>query len=317
MTQNKTDIVSAAYAAQSIVLIAHTQPDGDTLGACFAMRNVLQRLGKTVRICCEKGMPRQYASLFPEGVLVLPENIKGHSELVIALDCADRSRLGTAAAVFDGAIKTINIDHHISNGGYADINWVMEASSVGEMVFQLIQPMGVELDEYSAKYIYIAISTDTGNFTYSNTTKTSMAAAAELIELFDLRATAEALFRRRSIAATKLIGLALASLETFAGGRIAAVALTEEEIKSAGAASSDCENIVDYAREIEETKAAAFFRETNGGVKASLRSKGNVDVGAVAQSFGGGGHMNAAGCTLQGSIESAKKQVIEKLMEIV
>jgi len=308
-----TEIAGAIDSARHIMLVAHIQPDGDTLGSCFALKVMLEKLRKDVFICCDGEMPSRYQELLPEDVLLSPQNVKEAADLAIAVDCADSARLGKCLKPFKNAKTTANIDHHITNDGYAQINYVAEASSVGEIIFELMQICGIEPDEKSAQYIYIAISTDTGNFTYSNTNRKCLSYVAEMVELFDLRDTADVLFRRRSLIATQLIGRALSRLEIFEGGKIAFVTLLESDMKELGAHSSDCESIVDFAREIEETQAAVFFRELPHGVKISFRSKGRIDVGAVAALYGGGGHAGASGCQTSGKIDEVKKSVLEKL----
>lgn len=308
-----TEIAGAIDSARHIMLVAHIQPDGDTLGSCFALKVMLEKLRKDVFICCDGEMPSRYQELLPEDVLLSPQNVKEAADLAIAVDCADSARLGKCLKPFKNAKTTANIDHHITNDGYAQINYVAEASSVGEIIFELMQICGIEPDEKSAQYLYIAISTDTGNFTYSNTNRKCLSYVAEMVELFDLRDTADVLFRRRSLIATQLIGRALSRLEIFEGGKIAFVTLLESDMKELGAHSSDCESIVDFAREIEETQAAVFFRELPHGVKISFRSKGRIDVGVVAALYGGGGHAGASGCQTSGKVDEVKKSVLEKL----
>lgn len=307
----------AIERAKGIILVAHIQPDGDTLGSCFALRRILEKLGKQVCICCDGEMPDRYAPLFPAGVLEDPSVCDAAGALVIAVDCADTARLGKCHKLFKRAAETVNIDHHVTNEGFAHINYIAEASSVGEIIFELMRVCGVEPDADIAKYLYIAISTDTGNFTYSNTGRKCLAYVSELVELFDLRATADVLFRRRSLLATRLIGRAISRLELYSEGRIASVTLLDSDMKEFGATGADCESIVDYAREIEETQIAVFFRELPTGVKISFRSKGDIDVGAVAAAYGGGGHMNAAGCCTGGRLDEVKKAVLDKLLELV
>ncbi len=312
-----TDIKKAIDGADSMVLISHIQPDGDTLGSGFALFRMLEKLGKKPRLCCDGEMPGRYAPLFPVGILEEPSACENAGGLVIAVDCADAARLGKCQKVFKRATETINIDHHITNEGFAHINHIAQASSVGEIIFELIKLCGVEFDADMAKYLYIAMSTDTGNFTYSNTGRKCLAYVSELVELFDLRDTADVLFRRRSLLATQLIGRAISRLELHDNSRIASVTLLDSDMKEFGATGADCENIVDFAREIEETLVAVFFRELANGVKVSFRSKGNVDVGAMAAQYGGGGHVNAAGCVANGKLEDVKKDMIDKLTELL
>jgi len=311
------DVKKAIDRADGIILIAHIQPDGDTLGSSFALQRVIEKMGKKARICCDGEMPDRYAPLFPAGVLEDPADCDATGALAIAVDCADTARLGKCHKLFKHAAETVNIDHHVTNEGFAHINYVAEASSVGEIIYELMRVCGVQPDADIAKYLYIAMSTDTGNFTYSNTGRKCLAYVSEMVDLFDLRATADVLFRRRSLLATRLIGRAISRLETFSDGKIATVTLLDSDMKEFGATGADCENIVDYAREIEETQIAVFFRELPTGVKISFRSKGDIDVGAVAASFGGGGHMNAAGCCTGGKLEEVRKSVLDKLVELI
>jgi phosphoesterase RecJ-like protein len=310
------DIGKAFRDAESILLIAHIQPDGDTLGSTFALRHILTMAGKSVDVACDDGMPQRYATLFEGCRLVQPDEIGKTYSLVAAVDCADKNRLGKLLKVFKKAPLTVNIDHHVTNDRFAQLNYITEASSTGEIIFELAQSLGGVFDEASAKYLYIAISTDTGNFTYSNTNRKCMAYVSELVELFDLRDTADVLFRRRSLVATKLIARALSRLELDMDGRIAYLTLLQSDLTEIGATGADCENIVDFAREIEETKVAVFFRQLDTGVKVSLRSKGSYDVGSVAAAFGGGGHPGAAGCCPGGTIEEVKRSVLEKVREL-
>lgn len=307
----------AINRAQDISLIAHIQPDGDTLGSCFALAHIINKMGKKAIVYCDSEMPKRYAALFSPYSLVPPKNAEKAADLAIAVDCADKVRLGKCLKLFENAKATLNIDHHMTNEGYADINYITDASSVGEIIFELLRLMNIKPDKQSAKFLYIAMSTDTGNYTYSNTNKNVLLYTAELIELFDLRETADVLFRQRSLVSTKLIGRALSRLELYADERIASLTLLESDMKEFNAQSGDCENIVDFAREIEHTKVAVFFRELPSGVKISFRSKDEVDVGAVAAMYGGGGHTAASGCVASGKLDEVKTQVIEKLLELL
>jgi phosphoesterase RecJ-like protein len=311
------DVKKAIDRAAGIILVAHIQPDGDTLGSSFALLRILGKIGKNVRLCCDGEMPERYAPLFPVGILEDPTACDAAGMLVIAVDCADTARLGKCHKLFKRAAETVNIDHHMTNEGFAHVNYVAEASSVGEVIFELMQICEVRADADIARYLYIAMSTDTGNFTYSNTGRKCLAYVSDLVELFDLRATADVLFRRRSLLATQLIGRAISRLEIHSGGKIASVTLLDSDMKEFGATGADCESIVDYAREIEETRIAVFFRELPTGVKISFRSKGDIDVGTVAAAYGGGGHVNAAGCCTNGKLDEVKKALLEKLAELL
>ncbi len=311
------DIKNVISTATDILIIAHIQPDGDTLGACFALKDVLVRYGKTADVCCENPIPHRYAGIFDGQPLLRPQDIACARSLAIAVDCADKSRLGKAARLFEQTSTTVNIDHHITNDGFAMINYVAEASSAGEIVYELAEVLGVPMTSDAAKFLYTAISTDTGNFTYSNTNRKALHYVAELVELFGLCDVADVLFRQRSLILTQLIGRALSRLEVYADGKIACVTLLLSDMDEFGATGADCENIVDFAREIEQTQVAVFFRELDHGVKISFRSKGDNDVCSLAAQYGGGGHVNASGACASGSLDEVKKDVINKLMELI
>ena len=317
MSQGLVDIKNALLSADNILIVVHTQPDGDTLGSCFALHKALSSMGKNADVSCDGAVPGKYMQLFPNDILKTPDTLTKSYDTAIALDCADKARLGKSLKIFKKCAQTINIDHHITNDKFAMTNYIKEASSVGEIIFELLDIMQAQITESIALYLYIAISTDTGNFTYSNTNKNCLAYVSSLVEHIDIRAAADILFRRRSLVSTKLIGRAICSLELYSDGKIASLTITQSDLNQIGATSADCENIVDYAREIEQTKVAVFFREIPHGVKISMRSKDEVDVCAVAQAFGGGGHKNAAGCCISGKMDVAKKKLLDKLMEIV
>lgn len=309
-----SEIIQAIGSANNILVIAHIQPDGDTLGSCFALGDMLKNMGKQSDIYCEDGVPNKYEELFAGPVIQAP--VQDKYDLAIALDCADKVRLGKAQKAFS-RINNINIDHHVTNEKFGKLNYIAEASSVGEIIFELMKEAGAEQNEFTARCLYTAMSTDTGNFTYSNTGRKCLKYTSELVELFDIRETADILFRRRTLVLTKLIARALARLELFEEGKVASVTLTSADMKELGANSSDCENIVDFAREIEETKIAVFFREIKNGVKVSLRSKGDIDVCSVASSYGGGGHINASGFCAKGKLDEVKAGVIDMLKKLV
>ena len=317
MAESLKDIATALKNAESILIIAHTQPDGDTLGSCYALHNALSAANYKSAVCCDSPVPEKYQPLIDGSILHVPNDINEKYDVAICLDCADKSRMGKSYKLFKKYENTINIDHHVSNDAFAKINYVKEASSVGEIIYELLDEMKLEVNSKTAEYLYIAISTDTGNFTYSNTSENCMAISSRLIEKFDLRSTAEILFRRRSLVSTQLIGRAISRLEMHSEGKIAVMSLLKSDLKELGADGSDCDNIVNYAREIDTVLAAVMIREIDNGVKVSLRSKGDVDVCSVAAAFGGGGHKNAAGCRIGKKIEKAKEELLEKLAELV
>lgn len=312
-----SEIAKAINESQNILIIAHIQPDGDTLGSCFALENVLKKKGKNTTIYCDDGIPNRYNELFPSDKVTKTLKSGTVYDAAIAIDCADKARIGKSQKAFKSAVLSINIDHHITNEQFAKMNYIADASSTGEIIFELMHEFNADQDETTAKYLYIAISTDTGNFTYSNTSGKCLSYVSRLVDLFDLRETADILFRRRSLVLTRLIARALSRLEIYNDGKVAAVILLASDMKELDANSSDCENIVDFAREIEETKVAVFFREIKNGVKISFRSKGDIDISEVASAFGGGGHKNAAGCVANEKMDVIKPKILEMIGKLV
>jgi phosphoesterase RecJ-like protein len=225
---------------------------------------------------------------------------------------ADPPRTG----LFDGnypADTRINIDHHITNPAEWPLTWLApSASATGEMVYELIQRLGVPMDREIALCLYTAIFTDTGSFRYSNTTPKSMRIAAELIEAgADPWLVTENVYESFAYRRIKLLGNVLAGVERSEDGRIAWVVVTEELLRRFGASSEDTENFINFVRSTKGVEVAILFRQTAAlQYKISLRSKGRVDLSGLAQSLGGGGHKNAAGSMVDGTLDEVKKRVI-------
>lgn len=287
------------------IVIAHVSPDGDTLGCALALSGTLARLGKRVQTVCENRVPHIYEFLPGARGILTPENAQTAS-VAIAVDCADAERLGSAQPLFRAAQITCNIDHHFTNSEYAALNDVNgSAAATGEMIFSLIEELGVEPDRDAATCLYAAIMSDTGNFAYSNTTPATMRVAARLMEFgADNTEINRLIYRTIPFYKQKLLGLALAKLALHEGGKVGLSALSMEEISSCGATEEDTEGIIDHIRDIEGVELAVMIRESQRGVyKISLRSKLYADVGAIAKRMNGGGHKRAAGYTAHGGME--------------
>lgn len=289
------------------LIIAHVSPDGDTLGCAFALAGTLARLGKRVQTVCENRVPHIYEFLPGAQGILTPGDAK-EARVAIAVDCADAERLGSAQPLFRAARITCNIDHHFTNSEYADHNYVDGATAAtGEMIFSLIEELGVEPDRDAATCLYAAIMSDTGNFAYSNTTPETMRVAARLMELgADNTEINRLIYRTIPFHKQKLLGLALAKLTLREEGKVGVTSLSMEEIASCGATEEDTEGIIDHIRDIEGVELALLIRESQPGVcKVSLRSKLYADVGAIAKRMNGGGHKRAAGYTAYGNLDEA------------
>jgi phosphoesterase RecJ-like protein len=305
-------------AHDDILLIAHVSPDGDTLGSCFALYGTLTSMGKRVQIVCEDAVPAVYRFLPFSNRVIAPEAAKP-AKAVASVDCADLARTGRAAALFAAAADTLNIDHHGTNDRYAANNFVQKAGATGELVYGVATALGVPVDQDIASCLYAAIATDTGNFSYGNTTPDTMRIAAELLETgFDLPEVNRRLFRAVPYHKLMLQALAVTRTRLYENNRIAVTALTRENVESCGASAEDTEGIIDALRDIDTVEIAALLREGDDGkIRVSLRGKTCADVSKIAVAFGGGGHRLAAGCTMEPPIAIAAEQITQRAITLL
>lgn len=302
---------------RSFYLAAHQSPDGDTLGSCLALRAALLSLGKDATVVCPDRPPRSLHFLDGIDTVIGTDGIEPPQDAVIYVDCADHHRTGALEATLETAPHAFCIDHHGTNPRETkDGDWVEEVSATGELILRLIEALGVELTRGIATALYTAISTDTGNFAYSNTTAESFAAAAKLMAYdIDLSEINRVLFREIPLVKAKLIAYVLSEMELSCEGRLNLCAIPQSVLDRIGAANEDCEGLIDCLRDIDTVEAACTLKESDGVIRVSMRSKRTCDVAAVAKAFGGGGHVRAAGCTLTCSLEEAKRIMRDALTD--
>ena len=286
---------------QTFYLAAHRSPDGDTLGSCLALRAALRAMGKDATVVCPDPVPEYL--MFMEGADTVrsDEDLPAPEDAVLYIDCADHARTGWLKPLMEGAPHQFCIDHHMTNPRTSkDGDWVENVGATGELIFVLLDALGVALTHGIAEAIYVAICSDTGNFAYSNTTADSFRTAAELLAYgIDLPEINRILFREMRVAKAKMIAYALTNAELTPEG-LGIVAIPKAVLNEYGASKYDCEGLIDLLRDIDTVEAACLLRESSDGtVRVSMRSKRSCDVAAVAQKFGGGGHQRAAGCTLE------------------
>ena len=312
------DAVRFLRANDDILLIAHVSPDGDTLGSCFALYGALLELGKHAQVVCENPVPAIYRFLPFSDQLIPPEQARP-AEAVVCVDCADLARTGRSEPLFQSAKTTLNIDHHGTNDRYAEENFVQKAGATGELIYNVIASLKITLNKNIASCLYAAITTDTGNFSYSNTTPDTLRIAAELLDTgIDLPLLNRCLFRTVPFHKLKLHSLAVSKTQLFEHGRIGISFVTQEEMLSCGASGEDTEGIIDSIRDIDTVEVAALLRESEDGlIRVSLRGKSSADVSKIATLFGGGGHRLAAGCTLQPPIDTAFGQILESARQLL
>lgn len=311
-----TDIVKRLMESGRVGIITHIQPDGDALGSASALGLALERLGKRVVILRNDKPPAKY-SFIPGSHLVADcaEPICPVETLVV-LDCADLERLGDGLQHYKMAGTVLNIDHHISNTMFGNINMVdTNAAATGELVYQIIKLMGIDLNTDIAECIYTAIAADTGCFKYDNTTAVTHGIAGELISIgVESNRICSQIFSLRTLQQTKMLGRAIDSIKTYHGGKTAIMTVTRKMMRETGCSQEDLDGIVEFARDIVGVEVAALLRETDdGGIKVGLRSKEYADTAAIAAAFGGGGHRKASGCTISTSMENAVEQLIKEI----
>jgi len=306
---------------QTFLVAGHVRPDGDVLACQLALGLTLQGLGKTVEVWNPDGMPHKYSFLPHADLVQRPPAQARAFDLAIAVDTATRDRLGGICDRLVSGSIGVNIDHHISNTRYGKINWIeTQAAATGEMLYELLHANQWPITPAIASCLFVALSTDTGSFRYSNTTPRTLRLAAELVEAgANVAELSRRCFESYPLARVRLLQLALADLKLTDGNRIGRVWLTKEMYRQSGALAEDTEGLIDYIRAIDSVVVAIVFeQDDNGIVRISLRSKSNkVSVDKIAGQFGGGGHMAAAGAHIPGGpavVETAVLKAVEDAM---
>jgi phosphoesterase RecJ-like protein len=312
-------ICDEIHRRQSFLLTSHARPDGDSIGSQLAMAFALDALGKRVRIINADAAPDHYRE-FPglERIELLPAvPAEATADAVIVMECSDLKRTGVDG--FDGRY-IINIDHHVGNRMYGALNWFDEtAAACGEMVFDLIQALGVGLTPEIATHIYLAILTDTGSFHHSNITPRTFDICRQTVEAgVNPAAMARRVFDSNSFGKLKLIGALLDSMQLVDQGRLAVLYMDDAMLAACGCTYNDTEGVINLPLTAREIQAVVFFKASSAGdVRVSMRSKYDVDVRMVANQFGGGGHKNAAGFTVIGSLDEVRPVILDRLTQAI
>lgn len=306
-----TAILKVIQEGERFLVCSHSRPDGDAVGSMLAMGMLLEQMGKRADLVSADRVPVVYRGLPRADSIQKALTVHGPYDAVILLECdgVERTRL-------QGLDKflLINIDHHASGVEFANLNWIdHQAACVGEMVYRLFCAAGVKLTSEAATCIYTTVLTDTGGFIYGGTRASTFELARNLtLAGADPIRIAQQVYFSTSMSKLLLLGAALQNLHR--EGRIAWLWITHDDMVRSCALEEDCEGIVNYALSIAEVEAAAFLRELGEGrIRVSLRGKGRINVAAIAERLGGGGHENAAGCTLDGPLNRAKEQIVEEL----
>lgn len=311
------EVKNALIKYHKFLIISHKRPEGDSIGSVTAMYLLLKKLNKEAVVVNEDAVPVNLEFIKFCDVKTPQQALRFNYDVAIILDCGDLSRIGNATILVESK-PIINIDHHISNTNFGDINWVdTKASSAAEIIFQLFKEMEIGFDKKAAVCLYVGMLTDTGSFRFSNTTSATLKACAELLELeIEPEKIANLLYDRRSFGAMRLLGHALINFKNDAAGRICWMKITPEMLKETGTTINECEDFIEFIRMIETVEVAViFYCLDEHKVRVSFRSKGMVDVNKIASSFNGGGHKLASGAEIEGSIEIVEQMVIQKIKE--
>jgi phosphoesterase RecJ-like protein len=305
------DVLHQIERRDRFVLTSHARPDGDAVGSALACCQILRRMGKQADVVLHDGVPRIYRSLPFADQVLQADRIGGNYEAAIILECDSihRTRLQGLENRY-----LISIDHHVSGRPFAHVNWIdPHAVATGEMVFRLAREAGTPFSPEMATCLYTALMTDTGSFMFQGTNEHTFALARELVLAgADPSHCARSIYFAHSVAKMRLLGEALRNLNTESG--MGWTWVTQEQMQRCGARDEDCEGLVNYVLSIGEVEVAALLRELpDGRFRVSLRSKGNLDVAHVAESFGGGGHECASGCSVEGPLAEALRRILGSL----
>ena len=311
--KEKEKIKEILEKEDNFLVLSHSEPDGDAVGSLYAMGHILKALGKNFFLFNPSGIPDTFDWLVP------PKEVKTDiSDLTwdwaIFLDCSNIERV--EGFNLDKKFKIINIDHHIDNTLFGDINWVdASMSSVGEMVAQIAEKLNISIKGDLAEALFLSIVSDTGSFSYGNTTPSVLRLAAKILDNgLDLNKFTANLTRQWTINKAHLHGLALADSRLELNGRVGIIRATQDMLKASKATVEDCTGLVNYMRQIKGVLVALSLREEEKGlVKFSLRSWGEVDVQEIAADLGGGGHPNASGGKIFADIDKAEKIILKTI----
>ncbi|MCX5703338.1 MAG: bifunctional oligoribonuclease/PAP phosphatase NrnA [Candidatus Omnitrophica bacterium] len=324
----------------NFLITSHTNPEGDALGSELAFYLLLKKLGKDATIVNEDGIPLEY-NFLPQKFNIkkyfrkspIPPHPKFQAQGVdltkrisfdcfVALDCSDLNRTGEVYRMNTPKAPILNIDHHISNQRFGDINWVdPDASSCSEMIYKIYKRLRIPLDRETAILLYVGMLTDTGSFRYTNTSSFTHKAVAELLKYnLDIAQIYKNIYEDITFQDMKFLARILPGMKRFAGGRIAWFEIRRNLLKHKKLSFDLSDTLLGFARAIKGVKVCVLFKENLGAkdeVRVNFRSHGEVDVNSIASFFQGGGHRTASGATICGNIEQIRRRVLAKIKEVL
>ena len=317
------EIKEEIMKSKRIGLSFHTSPDGDAIGSTLSLLNALRYLGKDAYIISRDVIPNNFSFLsFANEVDGITLEPKADTDLVIVLDCGNVDRISADLSNYIG--KIINIDHHISNEKYGFINYVdITAAATCEISYLLIKELGIDfhnkngIETAIGSAVYIGIVTDTGSFRHSNVTSRTHSIVSELIELgIDNSKIHSNLFDNKPFEKVKLMGSVLSNIELVLDNKVAVLQIPKGMLEEFNLQNTDTSDIISVGLGIKGVEVSMLLKEVEDGVKGSLRSKNNVDVRKIAEVYGGGGHIKAAGVMQKGiDIAKAKENLLKTIKE--
>jgi phosphoesterase RecJ-like protein len=314
-------IGNALQSAGTVAVLTHVRPDGDAIGSQLAMVLALQKLGKTVVAWNEDGLPESFAFLSGSEVITKPPDEPMEFDIVLALDTAAKNRLGTGIKAVRACKTLVNIDHHASNPGYGDLNYIdVQAPATGQIIYQLLQDQKLPFFPEIADALFVAISTDTGSFRYQNTTAHTFEIAGKLVEAgVDLATISHRIYENYPKRRILLLGQLLNEATFHANDRIATFSMTEATKARLAIDPADVDGLIDVIRSIDTVVVAIFFEELEDQrVRISVRSKDlRIDANRICSTWGGGGHQLAAGARIRGTLEEVRTKVISYVSDEV
>ena len=313
------EIAEVLLGAGKVLIYPHINPDGDAIGSAAAICRTLRNLGKTAYILIEDEVPDNLKFL-DKGYTTFDHKITEDVDVSLCVDCGDFSRLPAREEKFREGKVTVCIDHHGTTENFCDYNYVdPQAAATGELIYALIKEMGIVPDVETGEAIFAAITTDTGNFQYSNTTRNCHLIMAELFDIgVDTNKVSVEIYENERPEKLMITARAFSTIEIIGGGRGAVAHLTLKEMEETGARPFETDRIIENIRSISGVEYAAFIKEKEPGViRVSLRAKRRGDVAKIAADLGGGGHVKAAGCTLYMPLDQAVNLIKEKMEEAI
>ena len=312
------EILSLINTSENICIAGHMAPDGDCIGSVMALYNFLKPFDKNITIMIDGIIPFNYRTFIDENIIT--KNYDNEKfDLLFVLDTSDTKRLGQFEDVLKNSKITVVIDHHKTNEGFGDINIIYsEMSSTGELLYDILKLTEMDITTEVAVLIYLAILTDTGKFSYSNTTSRTHVKTAELIDLgVNVSEIDNIVYNSKPANVVRAFIDCVSSIELHYDNKLGITAMTKELLAKNNAEMADVDGVVEYIREIKEVEVSCVLKEYDESTKVSLRSKNNIDVSAVSLKYKGGGHAKAAGFELKENIENAKRIIIEEFKELL